>query len=182
MSAVLTFANSYTRADGRVGVGFMIEFSGRQQHSVAWSDGPAQRFMPDELKEHHIAVEPLPLSGSGRAAETFTESEASELCPAVNVNVDPFPPAGGSAETENSETSSETESDGSQAETDKAEESPSENPGYFNPDATEAANIRSYLHAHPDATNQEVIAAMHSHGVEISSSQVTTQRKRMVAE
>lgn len=47
------------------------------------------------------------------------------------------------------------------------------------PDATEAANIRGYLIANPEASNQDVIAALHELKTEVSSSQVTAQRKRL---
>lgn len=41
----------YRSPMGAVGVGFLIEFAGRAQHSVAWPDGPARRYKNDELQE-----------------------------------------------------------------------------------------------------------------------------------
>jgi hypothetical protein len=59
-------------------------------------------------------------------------------------------------------------------------EQPSTEPKFeFDPRATEAANITAYLTVHPVAGNKEVITALHSFGMEVSSSQVSTARKKL---
>lgn len=47
--------------------------------------------------------------------------------------------------------------------------------------ASEAGAIREYLAANPEATNKQVIAALAEQGVQIQSSQVTREKKKLAA-
>lgn len=175
-------ANKYQQSDRRTGVGFVIEWAGRKQHSIAWEAGPAERYKEDELAEHGIEVTPL-VECVHKPAEAVVEEivgDALESQSGVKVE-----------EVQEIETAPETEQpvsdwtgEGQDALTDveAAEEIARESTGHefiFLPEGTEAANIRAYLTAYPEATNQEVIAALHKFGLEVSSSQVSTQRKKI---
>lgn len=52
----------------------------------------------------------------------------------------------------------------------------------FDPSKSEAENIRNYLAVNPAARNKDVIAALNSLGMDVSSGQVTAARKAIAAE
>lgn len=136
-----------------IGYGFVINFAGRLQHSVAWPNGPALRYMDDELREKHIEcslLEPAAVSATTEASDDQPSGEGIDLGGAETTD----PPAG-------------------QPDFDPQ-------PTFIaDPQATEARNIRDYLRTFPDASNQEVIAALHDQGVEVASNQVTRARKQL---
>jgi hypothetical protein len=148
--------NTYRKADGTVGVGFMIQRSGRMMHSIAWPNDVAERMMPDEMERKHITCK-WPESES-ETPEAESEPEEPEIADPVEsaevkteVNVD------ANIQSESSEQESETE------------EKPK----------SEAEQIREYLTANPDADNKTVIEELAKAGTDITSSQVTRQRKNL---
>jgi hypothetical protein len=76
--------NIYTH-NGRIGHGYVIEFAGRRQHSIAWSDGPATRHKDDELKDigivckHVSSVAPAESIKKTTVAEIEVEAEVSQV-------------------------------------------------------------------------------------------------------
>lgn len=46
----------FSRADGTIGVGFVIFFGGVNQFSIAWPDKPCERFTPDMAALEGISV------------------------------------------------------------------------------------------------------------------------------
>ncbi|MFG0261018.1 MAG: hypothetical protein ACF788_01310 [Novipirellula sp. JB048] len=122
--------NVYTHTDGTVGVGFLIEHSGKPMHSIAWPDKPAERMTIDEIARKKINVRSPLLDGS--------IANESEVGTDLEIGNEP----GGKPKSE-------------------------------------AQHIRDYLAEHPDAENSEVIEALESIGVEVTSSQVGRQRSKL---
>lgn len=187
-------ANRYEAPNGRVGVGFKIEHAGRPQHSVAWPDGIAERYMDDELEERQIKVSTLCID-CPQPAETMRRKSVDEIWideeskmsdaalsaseflnsgklfdgkASVNIITPPV-------DQQNLDTSNQTNDNANQ---NSENESKGLKEFNFNPKETEAANIRECLLANPDASNQDVITALHDLGMEVSSSQVSAQRRQ----
>jgi hypothetical protein len=177
--------NSYTRADAVVGVGFVIAFAGRNQHSIAWPDRPSERYMSDELAEHRIAVEEMNYGNCDDGCKLEIGREVEGVGRVFNVNTDGVHIDDIAADPVVGENETIVE-----AVVEVLEDSPTleESPGIvespevtfeFLPRETEATNIRNYLTLYPEATNQDVITALHGYGMEVSSSQVSYGRKSL---
>lgn len=157
---------TYRRIDGVIGVGFVIDFAGKAQHSIAWPDRPAERMMSDELETWGIKTGQVGLTQDG-CPEPCCEPEQER--PAVNDSVEDVSQEEPAVAEASADAIADSESEQEQ-----------EQPAFvFDADGTEAGNIRSYLTAFPEATNQEVIRELNSHGMEVSSSQVSYQRNRL---
>jgi hypothetical protein len=70
--------NTYAHPDGRQGVGYEIEFSGRPVHSIAWDSGPGDRLTATSLQRQEISVNGNVLSSDSQAEESSTESNSDE--------------------------------------------------------------------------------------------------------
>lgn len=162
--------NQYTRRDHVIGVGFEIEYAGKRMHSIAWPDRPAERYMNDELESELCKVSPMgggcckpcdtPLAVETPAVEPVAEvaEPAEPTADAPPESVDPLP--------EVIETQTPVD--------------PIAPPEFvFNRELTETVNIYNYLTVYPNATNQEVIAALNGFGMEVSTSQVSRQRTKL---
>jgi hypothetical protein len=161
----MTAIKTYHRPDGVVGCGFYGEFGGLWQHSIAWPDQSATRMRFEDLEERQIEVRDCvacgpcenlqcqlePVAVDATTAASTSALEDTDL--PVNIEVDPFTPPG----------------------VENVADSP------FSPEVSEAANIRAALTRDPDMSNRDVIAFLHSHGVEVSTSQVTRERRAMKA-
>lgn len=223
----------YRSPMGAIGAGFLIEFAGREQHSVAWPDGAARRYKTDELAELHIecyeddgptSTDPLndpdspefreyhdrveawiasAIENGATEEELQAFGEANDVAPSYlrfRIEKGPLTPAADdvpsdpegaeddppSATTDESiedvETTGvpeQTTAPSSDETTGAAEPEPDAPEFTFMPDDTEANNIREYLRTFPNASNQGVIAALNKHGMEVSSSQVSTGRKQL---
>lgn len=166
--------NVYHRPDAVDGVGYVIDHAGRQQHSVSWPDRPAQRFRADELQEHGITVDaatatclpdcsdddavPQPAVTNQDGKPTVTDQDGQAAVTVDRKSIEPTPPK--------PETTGTTPSPDAEGPDLDASES-------------EAENIRRYLRAYPDAENGQVIDALDKAGIEIQSSQVNRQRKKL---
>ncbi|MGV3485955.1 MAG: hypothetical protein ACO1RT_16180 [Planctomycetaceae bacterium] len=51
--------NIYHRPDAVDGVGFLIDYCARPQHSIAWPDRIGERMTPEELERRGVTFEPL---------------------------------------------------------------------------------------------------------------------------
>lgn len=174
--------NSYTRADAVVGVGFVIPFAGREQHSIAWPDRPSERYLSDELAEHRIVVEVNDCSSCRLEIGQEIEGIGRVFnVDGASVHIDEIATDDVTKETLNatiSETLVETLEDEPTLEDPSEADVPAPTFEFLERE-TEATNIRNYLTVHPDATNQDVIAALHGFGMEVSSSQVSYGRKAL---
>jgi len=160
----------YSRSDDVTGFGFVIEFAGKPQHSVSWPDGPALRYMEDELAEKGISFKPFKAVDEPLTMEELQSLwETTEPAPEDETVDDATDAIDDPTDVE------------SAAEVAAGDPQPVESSHVFIPDtgATEAANIRAYLSANPESTNQEVIAALHEHGIEVASNQVNRARKQI---
>lgn len=151
--------NVYSRPDGVVGVGFEIQWAGKPQHSVSWPDRPSFRYTDQGLERAGISVE----YGEGLAPVT-EPAEASE--PEAVATPEPTPVV-----TEPTPVVTETAEEA----TAEAEEATAET------ETSEAQSIRDYLAANPEAANKDVITALAEQGIQIQSSQVTRERKKLAA-
>lgn len=142
---------TYYRPDGVVGVGFEITHSAKKMHSIAWPDRCAERMLDDELARKKIRVDGKP--------EVVPKAPDTPLHEMLSTP----------------ETTDESQEDAEVSEDDK---SVSEEPEADEP-VSEAQAIRDYLTANPEATNKTVVEALAVDGIEISSSQVTRQRKNL---
>lgn len=144
--------NIYHRPDAVTGCGYVIEWGGMKQHSVAWPDRPAERFRDEDLIERGIEVrqvvdahsEPFPLE-SAPAEPLPLEEPTAEESP-----LDPIP---------------------------EPVEPVSITP--FDASLTEAENIRIALEDNPEATNRQVIDRLHAVGINVSSSQISRERRSL---
>lgn len=152
----------YHHPSGMNGVGFVISYAGKNQHSVAWDMGPAARYMNDELESHGITCkaitsfitegEPAPAgeSTSGTPVEADLDGvqiDASRHDPVSHVPViEPHPAVIGQGEP----------------------------PAEYVPNPAQDPNvtIKEFLERHPDAEEFAVIEALHKHGIEVSLEQV----------
>lgn len=62
MTTTSSTHNLYRRPNGLRGVGFLIAFAGKRQHSVAWAEGPGTRHTDDELERMGIDWTPSSLT------------------------------------------------------------------------------------------------------------------------
>jgi hypothetical protein len=157
---------TYHRPDGVVGCGFYGEFGGLWQHSIAWPDQSAARMRHEDLEERKIAVKDL-------AVVPFSERAAIEKVN-VNKNGDSMivediyvgPPVDADPYTTNDLPP-------------PADPPAFEDPAHFDPSLSEAENIRIALAMMPGETNKGIIEVLNRHGVNVSSSQVTRERKSL---
>jgi hypothetical protein len=145
---------TYHRPDGVVGCGFYGEFGGLWQHSIAWPDQSAARMRHEDLEERKIEVKDL-------AVLPFSERGSIER---VNVNKN-----GDSMIVEDIYVGPPV----------LAEPPAPEDPVPFDPSISEAENIRTALAMMPGETNKGIIEVLNRHGVNVSSSQVTRERKSL---
>lgn len=157
--------NVYHRPDAVDGVGYVIDHAGRQQHSVSWPDRPAERFKTDELRDHGITVDAATATCLPRCSDDDAVPKPAvtnqDGKPAVTVDRKTIEPA--PTEPDAAVTTDEEDSDGPDLDASESE----------------AENIRRYLRAYPDAENGQVIDALDKAGIEIQSSQVNRQRKKL---
>jgi hypothetical protein len=153
--------NTYHRVDGIVGCGFFGDFGGLMQHSIAWPDQPATRMRDEDLEERQIKVKQVAVVSAGeRNAIDWAAKPNGEY------TVEKLKEAGYKVEV------SETAPVAPPAPEDAAP---------FDPSTSEAENIRRAIAMDPDATNRDIIALLNSHGVNVSSPQVTRERRAMKA-
>jgi hypothetical protein len=145
---------TYHRPDGVVGCGFYGEFGGLWQHSIAWPDQSAARMRHEDLEERKIEVKDL-------AVLPFSERGSIER---VNVNKN-----GDSMIVEDIYVGPPV----------LADPPALEDPAHFDPSISEAENIRTALAMMPGETNKGIIEVLNRHGVNVSSSQVTRERKSL---
>lgn len=192
---------TYRRPDGVLGVGFFIPWAGKFTHSVSWPDLPAERYTEDRLERMGVKVVKMwideSFSGSEsdetqQEAEGETSSEASEqtVTPDADVVAPDVTDPGSESQSEATGNSSEGDqaglanpspgTDESEATSDESQdgsEQPEADEVSEEAQVSEAQAIRDYLASNPDASNKEVVAALKGQGIEITSSQVTRQRK-----
>ena len=164
---------TYYRSDGVVGVGFEITHSAKLMHSIAWPDRCAERMLDDELLRKKIRV-------AGPADEAVVSPPASSAEPDVSEGVNSAstsPEVKLASEVEDdyvgSDRQESEEPDESFWDSELDESSLEVEP------VSEAQAIRDYLTEHPEAVNKAVVEALAARGIEISSSQVTRQRKNL---
>lgn len=197
-------ARRFRRSDGIVGVGFYIQYAGLTQASVSWPDREAQRYTEDQFKLGALtdagevnwpmigatAEEMASLRSQKDAVEMSLKQSAVEnekLAKKIEELL---------SDSQKNESVSEPESvqaeglSEAEAETilEAAEELPAEEPAVETtevveePKKSEAQHIRDYLAANPDASNSQVIEHLATISVNVTSSQVATQRRRVAKE
>ena len=139
---------TYMRPDGAIGVGYFIPWAGRYVHSVAWPDLPAERYSVERLERMRVQVLGIETVGKDQP------EDQPETTPGVTAKPD-LP----TTDDESGEklTNNRLKSDQS---------------------VSEAQAIRDFLDTQPEATNKEVIAALNERGIEVSSGQVSRERRR----
>ena len=142
--------NEYQRANGVIGYGFEILHCSRPMHSISWPDELGERMTQDELDRKGVKVQTVALE-SAESVEDDGEDWKSAYLALKKMHAEL------KAKCEADETPS------------KDEVSP----------VSEAESIRNYLTENPKASNKEVVEALGLLGIEINSSQVSTQRKRL---
>jgi hypothetical protein len=157
--------NTYHRVDGIVGCGFFGDFGGLMQHSIAWPDQPATRMRDEDLEERQIDVKQVAVVSAG-------ERNAIDWAAKPN---------GGYTVEKLKEAGYEVEVPEAAPEPLPVAPPASEDAAPFDPSTSEAENIRRAIAMDPDATNRDIIALLNSHGVNVSSPQVTRERKAMKA-
>jgi hypothetical protein len=153
----------YQRPDGVVGCGFYGEFGGLWQHSIAWPDQSATRMRFEDLEERQIDVKQVAVVGIGDR----------DLIDMANA------PARG-YETK-SQKPVEAEVEATIVESAPVDPPAPEDAAPFDPSTSEAENIRRAIALDPDATNKDIISLLNSHGIDVSSSQVTRERRAIKA-
>lgn len=166
----------FRRADGVDGAGYQIHHAGKPQISIAWADRPAERFTEDELARLKIRrMKTAETNSDGKPAETVTKKTVDELYdekPAVSDQpVDDLPTTAGESQ-ENVETTGVPEQTTGAPE-DETTEAPATEP------VSEAEAIRQYLAEHPNAGNKDVVAALAEQGIEVGSSQVSREKRKL---
>jgi hypothetical protein len=152
--------NTYHRPDGVVGCGFYGEFGGLWQHSISWPDQPSARMRTEDLEDRKIDVKSLAVVPVGDRdlidkpgpIDDQTIESIVDVQDGEIESVEVMPPV-----------SPTVPEDASQ----------------FGPSASEAENIRRAIAADPDATNRDIITLLNSHGVNVSSSQISRERKAL---
>lgn len=160
--------NTYNR-NGTFGVGFVIQHGGRWQHSIAWPDGPGERFTDRELRHLGIACD----YAGGLVPDTYEANQAEQAAAAALEEA---------IEAKQEEIAADATTEASDEVTEVAEPTEPEHwdgSAKFTPnlDDSEAANIRAYLAAFPIAATKTVIADLASAGINVTHSQVSRGRK-----
>lgn len=192
-----TAIKTYHRPDGVVGCGFYGEFGGLWQHSIAWPDQSATRMRFEDLEERQIEVKDLavvPFGGrdlidmANSPCGDYRFSKGGVQKVNVNKNGDSMivedvyvgPPAVADQKVHPLEDSIKEEPYVTEQ---PAVDPPAlEDANPFDPSKSEASNIRIALSMYPDETNKSIIEILNSHGVDVSSAQVTRERKAMKSE
>ena len=166
--------NQYNRADGVIGLGFEITWSGKKMHSIAWPDVPAERMTEEEMARKNCVCEPLEVDddsedapnpeaiGTLKSQVAFLEKQNAELAEEV-----------ARIKQEGAELSEQSNSNQESADKDVDVSA--------DPPVSEAQSIRDYLTDNPDAENSEVIAALAKKEISVTSAQVSRQRKKLTA-
>jgi len=154
--------NTYHRPDGVVGCGFYGEFGGLWQHSIAWPDQSAARMRTEDLEDRKIEMKSVAVVPVGERSMIDWASK-----PADKYSTEKLPYLGDDPDFKKWFTEAVT-----RLTTDAAP---------FDKSASEAENIRRAIAYDPDATNKDIIALLNSHGVDVSSAQVTRERRAMKA-
>lgn len=164
--------NTYHRPDGVIGCGFFGEFGGLWQHSISWPDQPAARMRTEDLEDRKIDVKSLAVASVGdrdlidMADRGSGQSYTVESVVKVNANKN-----GDSMIVEDVYVAPPAPVDPPAPE----DASP------FDSSASEAENIRRAIALDPDATNRDIITLLNSHGVNVSSSQISRERRALAA-
>lgn len=77
---------SYRRFDGIIGVGFLIQYGGVDQHSISWPDKPAERFTNDALDASDIQIMDEHIDATGFFySESVSSTSTNENSPSDGV-------------------------------------------------------------------------------------------------
>lgn len=189
---------TYFRPDGVVGVGFEITHCAKKMHSVAWPDRCAERMTDDEAERLRIRIEgkegPVPKQPNTTLREMLNPSVDS-VVPGGRIQAKADAKSQEILDDDDDlgvgdEESSEDDADlpdtelelDSPSEADQSDHEPDQSDQQADHDpepVSEAQAIRDYLTVNPNATNKAVVEALAEKGIEISSSQVTRQRKNL---
>jgi hypothetical protein len=159
---------SYRRNDGVVGVGFLIEYGGIQQHSIAWPDRAPERYSPSMLDFNLIAAEPLSPFLFVEPGLPNVKPENDSVVPVDLTPVVPVEPTLVVPVTPEPALPVVPVVPNTPAEPAKPEVKPEND--------SEADWIRAYLTDNPTSTNAEVIEALGATGIVVTSSQVSRYR------
>jgi len=167
---------TYYRPDGVIGVGFEITHSAKTMHSIAWPDRCSERMLDDELTRKQIRVAGPAEQTDAPVVAPPAASEGPDVAEGVN-SAGTSPEVKLAPEVEDDYVGSDMQ------ESEEADES------FWNSELegsslevepiSEAQAIRDYLTEHPKVANKTVVKALAVRGIEISSSQVTRQRKNL---
>ena len=196
----------YKRANGEAGVGFEIEHAGLKQHSVVWEHSVAERFREEDLAQYKIEfgvvrsfVAPgghaigmgfyVPDSdkpGSHRWVQLVTIprqafSEPGETIPKTIPETVPTDAGGESTDSEQTPKNAakitpETVPGDDQSIVHGSNDEPTS--PLFIPGATPQNNIMAFLMANTEATDADIIRAMHESGLEVSTDEVKAARQQ----
>lgn len=150
-------ARYFRRTDGIVGVGFFIEFAGLRQASISWPDRVSSRHTEDEFTRGTIvdvtdAMDPRP--------ELPTLEPVAEPGPADEID--------------------EPDESNPPEPVEPPLDVPVE-PVDEIPKKSEAEHIREYITANPEASNAQVIEHLATISVDVTSSQIAYQRKKLAS-
>jgi len=170
--------NTYHRPDGVIGCGFYGEFGGLWQHSISWPDQPSARMRTEDLEDRKIDVKSLAVVPVGdrdlidMAGRPPVDNYTTTRPRPIEVDTTRADVGGGVNIIENVLVAPPES---------PAETSAPEDASPFDSSASEAENIRRAIAADPDATNRDIITLLNSHGVNVSSSQISRERRAIAA-
>jgi len=174
--------NSYHRPDGVVGCGFFGEFGGLWQHSIAWPDQPSARMRFEDLEERQIEIKNLAVfSHDGR--DLVRMFAGRDLIDMANAPCGDYRFSKSDVQKVNANKNGDSMivEDVYVGPPVVADPPAPEDAAPFDPSASEAENIRRAIAADPDATNRDIITLLNSHGVNVSSSQISRERRAIAA-